>query len=361
MGFPLAATAFPGMDPVRALALGPTVFASQQLLNDLQGGGHRLRERGVLVIDALSNGFEGPNLDRRGIHNVGRCVFEDTQFEDVKRGLAKYDSLLCASTWNAALLRNICDTPVTMIHEGIDQSLFFPAPKSGFFDPSRFYVFSGGKIEFRKAHDLVLLAFREFAARHDDAVLVGAWHSLWPRVSAGFKGKSLAPLGRTAQGELDLQRWVADNGIASRQFIELPRMPNSMLPTVLREVDCAVQVSRCEPCTNLPAKEAMACGIPVVLADNTGTRDLIDADNCVALRSQGTVTGPAGCGTEGWGETSVEELVAALEQLYTDTQYRRRIGARGAEWIVQHGRTWRDHAAALKRHLMGLFNDALPS
>jgi hypothetical protein len=40
-------------------------------------------------------------------------------------------------------------------------------------------VFTGGKIEFRKAQHLVLMAFREFAARHDDAVLVAAWHSPW--------------------------------------------------------------------------------------------------------------------------------------------------------------------------------------
>jgi glycosyltransferase involved in cell wall biosynthesis len=282
-------------------------------------------------------------------------VFEDTRFDGARSGLSKYDSLLCASHWNAELLRALCDKPVTMIHEGIDQTQFCPGSKTGFLDTGRFYVFSGGKIEFRKAHDLVLLAFREFASRHDDAVLVAAWHSRWPQVSAGFQGRALAPVGRTAQGELDVQRWVADNGIAPRQFIELPRMPNCLLPPVLREMDCAVQVSRCEPCTNLPAKEAMACGIPVILADNTGTRDLIDADNCVPLRSQGIVTGPTGWGTEGWGETSVEDLVAALEQLYTDTQYRKRIGARAAEWIVQHGRTWRDHAAALKDHLLGLF------
>jgi glycosyltransferase involved in cell wall biosynthesis len=357
MGFPLEAGEFPGMDPMRALALTPTVFATQQLLGDLASPSS-LRERKVLVMDALSNGFRGPHLDRHGIHNVGRCVFEDTNLEGARSGLAKYDSLLCASNWNAALLRAHSDKPVTMIHEGIDEVQFFPRPKAGFLEPGRFYVFSGGKIEFRKAHDLVLSAFREFAARHDDAVLVGAWHSPWPRVSAGFQGKSRAPVGLTAQGQLDLQRWVADNGIPPRQFIELPRIPNAMLPPVLREMDCALQVSRCEPCTNLPAKEAMACGIPVILADNTGTRDLIDTDNCVPLRSQGGVAGAAGWGTEGWGETSVEEIVAALEHLYTDTQHRKHIGARAAEWIVQHQRTWRDHAAALKSHLMGLFEAA---
>jgi glycosyltransferase involved in cell wall biosynthesis len=193
-----------------------------------------------------------------------------------------------------------------MIHEGIDHSLFFPGPRSGVLDPDCFYVFSGGKVEFRKAHDLVILAFREFAARHDDAVLVAAWNSPWPEVS------------------------------------------------VLREMDCALQVSRCEACTNLPAKEAMACGVPVILAKNTGTLDLIDGDNCVALTTQDPVMGQPGMGTDEWGESRVEEIVSALEKLYTDTQMRKRIGAHGVQWIVDHGRTWQTHANKLKAHVLSL-------
>jgi len=355
MGFPLGPDDFPCMDPLKVLALGPAVFASHQMQGDLRSGKLKLRERQVMVMDALSNGFTGPNLHHYGSHNVGRCVFEDTRIDGLESRLAKYDSLLCASNWNAAMLRAISDKPIAMIHEGIDDSQFFPVPKSGFLDPGRFYVFTGGKIEFRKAQDLVLLAFREFAARHDDAVLVAAWRSPWPQVSAGFQGRLAAPLGLTARGTLDVPRWLAENGIPSRQFIELPRIGNSLMPSIYRDMDCAVQVSRCEPCTNLPAKEAMACGVPVILADNSGTRDLVGEDNCVPLRSQGVVSGPAGEGTDGWGEIRVDELVAALEDLYTDTERRKRIGARGAEWIIEHKRTWRDHASALKNHLLSVY------
>jgi glycosyltransferase involved in cell wall biosynthesis len=119
-------------------------------------------------------------------------------------------------------------------------------------------------------------------------------------------------------------------------------------------MDCALQPSRCEACTNLPAKEAMASGVPVILANNTGTRDLIDTDNCIKLSKQGSVAGEPGVGTEGWGESSVEEIVAALERLYSDTQERKHIGSRGAGWILDKQRTWRDHAAALKAHLRTL-------
>lgn len=180
-----------------------------------------------------------------------------------------------------------------------------------------------------------------------------AWNSPWPQYSQGFQGKLGAPLRTDAQGALNLQGWVAENGIKAHQFIDLPRMPNFLMPAVLREMDCSLQVSRCEACTNLPAKEAMACGVPVIVANNTGMRDLIGQDNCVALSSQDPVRGEPGVGTDGWGESRVEEIVDALERLYTDTQMRKRIGARGAAWILEQGRTWRDHAKQLKRYLLG--------
>ena len=352
MGMPMGPNDFHATDPIRALALQQMAPASNQFVAELARGDVDLRHRRILLVDGMGNGFMRATPERHGFRNVGRCIFEDTRIGDLTARLAKYDDLLCASHWNAGLLRAAVSTPVTMIHEGIDHSQFFPGPRSGLLNPGRFYVFSGGKIEFRKAHDLVLLAFREFAARHDDAVLVGSWHSPWPKLAAGFRGNLTAPLGYNAEGGLDIPRWVAENGIPLRQFIELPRTPNPLMPAVLREMDCAIQVSRCEPCTNLPAMEAMACGVPVVLADNTGMRDLVDADNCLPLRSQRDVT--ADCGTDGWGESHVDEIVAALETLYTDSSRRKRIGARGAEWIVERRRTWRDHASALKTHLLGL-------
>jgi glycosyltransferase involved in cell wall biosynthesis len=344
-----------GIDPLKYAVLQPAIGASNQFLDELTAGRIHLRERGVIVIDSFGNGFTPLpiNVGGAGIRNVARCIFEDTRLGSSQR-VEGYDNLLCASEWNAALLRAASRKPVTMIHEGIDHSLFFPGPRSGVLDPDCFYVFTGGKIEFRKAQDLVILAFREFAARHDDAVLVAAWNSPWPEFAAGFQGNLQAPLRRDASGALEVRRWATENGIPAHQFIELPLMPNYMMPSVLREMDCALQPSRCEACTNLPAKEAMASGVPVILANNTGTRDLIDTDNCVSLSKQGSVTGEPGVGTEGWGESSVEEIVAALERLYSDTQERKRIGSRGAGWILEKQRTWRDHAAALKVHLQTL-------
>jgi glycosyltransferase involved in cell wall biosynthesis len=355
MGLPLALRDFPGTSPLRYAAMRPAMEHSNQFTEALAAGGLDLREQSVVVIDAFGDRF-ALGIDpcgRFGARNIARCIFENTRLGSAQP-IDRYDSVLCASEWSANLLRASTGKPVTMIHEGIDHSIFFPGPRSGLLDPDRFYVFTCGKIEFRKAQDLVILAFREFAARHDDAVLVAAWHSPWPERSAGYQVNLPEPLRLDAAGVPQIRRWTADNGIKPHQFIELPLTANSLMAPVLREMDCALQVSRCEACTNLPAMEAMACGVPVILANNSGVRDLIDADNCIALHSQDPVTPPAEVGTEGWGESRVEEIVEALEILYSDSDRRKRIGARGAEWLLEHGRTWRDHAASLKAHILAL-------
>ena len=53
-------------------------------------------------------------------------------------------------------------------------------------------------------------------------------------------------------------------------------------------------------------------------------------------------------GTDGWGESDVDEIVAALEFAYDNRDRTREVGRRGAAWLVANRRTWRDHAAALK-------------
>lgn len=357
LGAPIGPRNLAGIDPLRYAVLQPAVAVANRFLEEVAAGKLNLREHGVVAIDGFGNRFT-PNVPRGeqvGFRNVARCIFDCTRMENAER-IEGYDSVLCASHWSAALLRSATDTPVTMIHEGIDHSLFVPGPRSGALDPECFYVFTGGKVEFRKAQDLVILAFREFAARHDDAVLVAAWQSQSYEPPVALQGNLPEPLRADSSGAPDVLRWITECGIKPHQFIGLPVMPNFLMPAVLREMDCALQVSRCEPCTNLPAKEAMACGLPVILADNTGTRDLIGVGNCIALTSQDPVPREPGwdTGTDGWGESRVEEIVESLERLYTDSQMRKRIGARGAEWILEQHRTWQAHASTLKSHVLSL-------
>ena len=353
MGFPIAEADLAGVDPLKIMACGEAILKSNQFqseLRRLQGGGRPLP---MIVMEGLGNGLFRPG-GLRGTKTLGRCIFEDTKLENLDEKLARFDVLLCASHWNAQALKANCTKPVEIIFEGIDPSQFHPAPKSGVLDRNKFYIFSGGKVEFRKAHDLVLLAFKEFSRRHDDAVLVTVWHSPWPQLSAGFQGRLHAALELNPQGAIDVKKWVARNGIDPMKIIEIGQVPNASMPSLLREMDCALAPSRAEACTNLLAKEAMACGVPVILAANTGVKDLIADGNSLPLTRQRQVRDYPLSGTQGWGESDVEEIVEALERLYTDTALRRRIGETGAAWIVGEGRTWSNHAAQLKTLLLSL-------
>jgi glycosyltransferase involved in cell wall biosynthesis len=353
MGFPIADNDLAGVDPLKIIACRAAIQTSNQFQNELrrvQAGGQPLP---MIVVEGLGNGLFRPG-GLRGTKTMGRCIFEDTNVERLDEKLARFDALLCASHWNAQVLKENCTKRVEIIFEGIDPSQFHPGPRSGVLDKSRFYIFSGGKVEFRKGHDLALLAFKEFSRRHDDAVLVTVWHSPWPQISAGFQGKLAVPLELTPQGTIDVKKWVARNGIDPAKIVEIGQVPNAAMPSLLREMDCALAPSRAEACTNLLAKEAMACGVPVILADNTGVKDLIAEGNSVPLTRQRTIRDYPLSGTQGWGESDVEEIVEALERLYSDTALRKKIGAAGAAWIVGEGRTWSNHAAQLKTLLLSL-------
>src|SRR6185312_7856169 len=156
----------------------------------------------------------------------------------------------------------------------------------------RFLVFSGGKLERRKGQDIVLAAFRVFAERHPEAMLVTAWRNAWPTPKSNIDESGLtAPLPFDAEGQADIAGWAAANGLGPGNFSDLGFVPNAQLPTILREMDAAVFANRAEGGTNLVAMECMACGVPTILSRNTGHLDLIEDDNCFPLTQQGELAG----------------------------------------------------------------------
>lgn len=349
MLFPIEERELEMMDPLRRQRLRPFFQCSNEsAVNLLRAMQDHTIKTDIPVIHALGEGFNVNHKGRiAGTPNIGRAVFIDTRVETYRARLDPYDCFICASTWNADLVRSVTQKPVHVIPEGIDPALFRPGPKSGLMNPNRFYIFSGGKIEFRKAQDLTLLAFRKFSRRHDDAVLVTAWHSPWVDISNGYKGKLNIPLGTCTGGALDIPKWIADNGIDPTKTIDLGLVPNRMMPPILREMDCALQPSRAESATNLVAMEAMACGLPVIIARNTGMLDLVTPDNCVSLTRQTPIDNATANGHGGWGESDVEEIVEALEKLYASRALRQEIGGKAAAFMQQ--RSWAEHTETLKK------------
>lgn len=240
------------------------------------------RRPGAIEIAALGNGL----LPDR--HNCQiACIFFEQPLDAAAIERAKhYDLIIAGSTWNERVLRGHGLTNVRTILQGVDPTLFHPAPKRGLY-PDRFLIFSGGKAEPRKGQDLVVAAFRIFAQRHKDAMLVTAWHSPWPDLAKGM--------------DLDLSS-VAD------QVIDVGAVPNALMPTILRECDIALFPNRAEGGTNLVAMECLACGQPCIISLNTGHLDLASRAGAFALEHHASTTH-----WSEWGESSVDEIVEALE------------------------------------------------
>ena len=266
----------------------------------------------------LERYFAIHQVDLFGTPSIGFVFLEDAAIDPYNvAGANQLPLMVAGSSWNAALLRAAGVRNVATVLQGVDCDLFRPRPSTGRF-AGRFVVFSGGQSSFRKAQDLVLLAFRAFAQRHREALLIAAWHSPWPGRSRSFEASRLPPPPVRADGMLDPTGWATQAGLPAEQFLDLGSVPNCDLPLVLAEANAALFPNRAEGGTNLIAMECLAAGVPTILSANTGHRDLIARTQTFAAERQRPVTAapPKTRSTAEWGESDVEELVELLEQVY---------------------------------------------
>lgn len=341
-----------GMDVLRLNALAPILVASDQdrpRLNAMAEAGERFDG---FALHSMGNNFSGsaqPGATYlKGNVTAGVTFFEDTTLHNAKAYCSDFSVIVTGSTWGEEILRSKGVENVATVIQGIDPSLFHPAPRFGSMS-NRFTIFSGGKMEFRKGQDLVVQAFRIFAARHPEALLITAWNSPWQHgaVSLNHSGK-LAPIVLEDDAKVNLPKWLTANGLQPGQFFDLGSVSNHFMGRILREMDVAVFPNRCEGGTNLVAMECLASGVPTIVSDNTGHKDLVATGAPYILNRQGPVAA-AGIGTEGWGESDVDEIVEALEQAYTDRAEARRRGAAGVAAMASL--TWEGQIAQLHRTL----------
>lgn len=302
-----------------------------------------------LMLRGYGNNMAGsPLWDRvHARRNAGVIFFEDAQFDRAAVDLAhSLDLIVAGSTWNATVLREHGLTNVTTIFQGIDPTIFHPAPRSGLL-ADRFVIFSGGKLEYRKGQDIVVAAFRRFRERHPEALLVTAWHNNWPHLVSDLElAGHVRGVPQLAGDHLMVREWLAANGVPLDATLDVGRVPNSMMGAVVREADVALFTNRCEGGTNLVAMECMASGVPTIVSANTGHLDLVATDGCLALISQSTPPRPVRHyrSIEGWGESNIDEVVELLEAVHADRSSAGAVAALGAAkmqdwtWSRQIGR-----------------------
>jgi glycosyltransferase involved in cell wall biosynthesis len=271
--------------------------------------------KGDILLTALGNAVE--KKDREGIlKEIGIIFFEANPLKEINlTNLRKFSSIITGSTWNQQQLE-AHGIQNELVIQGIDTDLFRPLPKKYLKD--RFVVFSGGKLEFRKGQDIALKAFAIFAEKHPEALLISCWRSPWEEKSALTINRSQIcdPLVPQKDMGVAIRNWVLSNGVKPSQYSDLGSVSNQLMPEIFREVDIAIFPNRAEGGTNLVAMEAISAGLNCAISRNTGHLDLIEKSQCTSLTTQSAVTIDSSTPCTGWGESSIDELVAALESAY---------------------------------------------
>lgn len=308
------------LNPLHQALLNSAFNAQKNLQNQFKNHQGKKIKLNLPVLQALGSNFSANNY-LLGSKNIGIIFLENTKFtsEQINRAQT-YNLIITGSTWNTNILESKGIKPLQKVLQGIDQTIFHPAPKSNIFG-DRFVIFSGGKLEYRKGQDIVIAAFKIFQKRHPEALLITAWHNFWPQFMVGIeKTGNVVGLPKITQNKrLQITQWLLENDIPENSVIDVGAIPNYMVGQILREADVSVFTNRCEGGTNLVAMESLACGIPTIISANTGHLDIINDSHCYPLRCQTSVKPtPHFPGVEGWGESDVEEVVEMLEKVYSD-------------------------------------------
>ena len=270
-----------------------------------------------IIFDGLGNSAKQHKF--HGIHRVGVTFFERSVIPEQLKLFMKdeFDLIITGSKWNQEVLESHGINNSYLVHQGVDLSIFNPIPVQQLL-MRPFIIFAGGKLEARKGQDIVIEAYRRFIKLCPDALLIGCWVNIG---GIGINTLNTTPyiLTNPTSGKAkDIQPWLISEGIPERNILIPSVMNNAQLPSLIKQSDTAVFVSRCEGGTNLMAMETLACGIPTLLSENTGHLDLLNSKipHAIGIKRASIKTNSkkiseayGGDEQEIWGESDPDSLV----------------------------------------------------
>jgi glycosyltransferase involved in cell wall biosynthesis len=211
-----------------------------------------------------------------GKRNVAMSFFEFALGPDAKANAGKFETVFVGSTWCQQRCAEAGIHNTRVLIQGVDGDIFKPQPPR---EPDgTIRIFSGGKFEYRKGHDLVIAAFREFAKVHPEAHLVCAWHNPWPALFKTMAHtKVISPLAHGATQPEFFRSLLRNNGLADSQFTILPQLSHADLAREMAHTDFGLFPNRCEGGNNLVLQEYASCGRRIVANAMTGHADVREA------------------------------------------------------------------------------------
>ena len=247
-----------------------------------------------VVFMPLCNHEFDPLTPARGKVNLAYTFFESPLGICAQDNARRYDVVFAGSTWCMDRMKEAGITNGRLLIQGVE-----PIDR-------QWRIFSGGKLEWRKGHDLVIAAVARFMRDHPEAHLVTSWFNPWPELIASI-GQSpfiVIPSGRfTSQHELTLAL-LSENGISEDRATILPHMPRAELINEMARTHVGLFPNRCEGGTNLVLMEYLSLGRPAVANLLTGHADLAAA-NIIPIAAKEDA--------QHWAVQTVPDIVAALE------------------------------------------------
>jgi glycosyltransferase involved in cell wall biosynthesis len=291
---------------------------------------HALPAGAGWVVFALGNGIGVPSgrptiaTDRTDIKRAGLVVIEDVSCltPEAVEYLKGLDARIAPSQWVADALAAVGIPEVPVAVQGYDERVWIPrnASRQAAHKAPRQrgpFIFSGGKLEFRKGQDIVVAAFRTLLTTLPNAVLVTAWDNPWPQTMDGiWLAGHVKGVPAIRGGNADVTSWLVANGIPARNVLDVGKVNPLELSAIVRSCDVGVFPNRCEGATNMVLVETLASGVPCVATVGHGQGMLKDV--VLRIASRGQV--PRGCrlfGTQdltadGWTEVDPADVAEAI-------------------------------------------------
>ena len=306
----------------------------EQLDKAEESGSLPIQTSAAIGFSPLGNHVPSPRF--RADRHVGVTFFECSRFSQRDIHILKsFDLIVTGSYWNQAFLKQQGVDRAHLVHQGVDTALFNPEPVPQLLKNRSLVIFAGGKLEFRKGQDIIIAAFRKLLTYYPDALLIAAWGNIG-NVAVETIGTSPHVSGAPERGRAEeMNVWLEKNGIPQSNIFVLPCLVNRQFPSLIKQADVAVFVSRCEGGTNLMAMETLACGIPTLISANTGHLDLLAMGfgHAVPIGQFGIgrvapdALKPYGGDPLGvWGETDPDEVLHWWLKIAVDREKWARIG-----------------------------------
>lgn len=277
--------------------------------------------------------------------NVGLCFIEESEL--VKRYIDNarryFDHVCGGSTWNAQILRESGLESVSSSIQGVDIDYFKPGP-----DPRNdvFYIFSGGKMEWRKGTDIAMKAIGIMMQRHSDVYAVTAWHNPWKQSLDTMAASPLLkwdgdPLHAIDEAGIDRSRLLGPLSSS---------LSNANMLPLYQKCHVGVFPNRVEGGTNMVMCEFMACGKPVVAMRQHGHADVVRESRFNLRQTKELVSAkrlPTGelIPVARYWEPDVDEVVSTLEYAYKSREVARNEGLHNREAMKPF--TWENTAKSL--------------